>query len=162
MSKPKDFNEGLDKFGEFHQLSPKKVGSFGNSFKIPTTAYCVGEATCTYYRSKKWDNVMHEYYHDHEGGVKVYSSLPVEKYNCIKTFVPKYCQVSTLIKLGDNIGLDFIDLDNEERQLKITKPFPELYCNPTGNCLYIVDEKTVLVALLWGGHLSVQKRGIVG
>ena len=47
-------------------------------------------------------------------------------------------------------------------EAKVTKPYPELYTIPSGHALIVVQAKRKVLALIWGGKLRVERRGIVG
>ena len=66
-----------------------------------------------------------------------------------------------LVRLGLCLGFGFED-DNGEHEAQATSPLPELYCSTTGRTLLVVQSKRELVALIHGGALGVEARGIVG
>ena len=66
-----------------------------------------------------------------------------------------------LVRLGLCLGFGFED-DDGEHEAQATSPLPELYCSTTGRTLLVVQSKRELVALIHGGALGVEARGIVG
>lgn len=66
-----------------------------------------------------------------------------------------------LVRLGMCLGFAFED-DDGEHEAQATAPLPELYCSTSGRTLLVVQNKRELVALIHGGALGVEARGIVG
>lgn len=158
--KPQDFDKALQLFDTFTKLDPEKIGSFASSFKIPTKMYLLGSMEWTYYESKKWENKMHAYKHEHEAGVKIYT--PQNTGGVSMTVNEDLRTVKTLVRLGGCLGVDYKDLNGELNEIVATKPYPSLYSIPNGNCLLIIQGKSKLIAIIAGGRLDVTARGIVG
>lgn len=155
----------LRKYLEFHQQEPRKVGQFHRDLKIPETATLVGDAVNVLYRSDKLnpttleDEGWIDYIHDHEGGVKVYRC---DEPDGIRTRVPsKFRGATELTWLGDCLGFAFRDFDGKEVEAKGEAPLPELYTVPSGRCLLVIQGKRKILAMIWGGRLGVEARGIV-
>lgn len=153
----------------FHQHDPRKVGDFHRELVIPDTAMCVGDAVNVLYRSDKLnpttgqDEGWIDYIHDHKNGVKVYrcdraaESLEL----AVERTVPSWLRnVRELTWLGDCLGFAYHDGDREH-EARGTKPLPELYTTPSGKALLVIQGKRRLLALVWGGKLGVEPRGIV-
>jgi hypothetical protein len=164
---PEPDQRARDLFVEFHQFEPEKIGSFHRSFKIPKHAYHVGEAKKMFYASDKLNPETSEdegwihYVHDHEGGVGFY--LPGRNSGGDYVDVPDWvCDIDTLVRIGDCEGYEFEDLDGDTIEAKGTKPLPEWYAIPSGRALFVVQSKRRVLALLWGGDLDVEWRGVVG
>lgn len=156
-------------FETFHQFDPEDVGSFRKGFKIPKQAWYVGEAKTMYYTSDKLNPISGEdegwisYYHPHEGNVRLYvSEAPDEEIGELRN-IPKWIHdTKALTRLGDCEGFDFIDLEGNEREAKATKPYPEWYAIPSGKALLVIQSKRDVLAIIWGGDLDVEWRGVVG
>lgn len=158
---PADFSEGVNKFLEFHALEPSKVGEFAKSFKIPKKTYRVGEAEWIAYRSTKWEGKHNSYMHEHELGVYTHRADAPNPGPYESVITPEWIlEARTLIRLGDCLGFSYYHNGSTEARMK--RPYPELYCVPSGKALIIVVDKASVAVLLWGGMLDVTARGIVG
>lgn len=156
-----------DLFVEFHQFEPTDIGEFSVAFKIPEHVYHVGEAKKMYYASNKLNPETSEdegwihYVHDHEGDVGMH--LVDDASGGEPVVVPAWIRdVDALVRIGDCEGFEFVDLDDELVEAKGTKPLPEWYAIPSGRALLIVQSKRHVIAILWGGDLDVEWRGVVG
>lgn len=163
MKEPKDIDAGIHKFLEFHQLEPKSVGHFASSFKIPGWATYVGAPAWVAYKSDKWTGKNERYIHEHELGVKCCVAKGSEITEGPIISIPSYVtSVRTLVRLGACLGFAYVGFDGEEIEAHVSKPFPELFCIPSGRALVVVDKKTEFCAVMWGGSLDVTQRGIEG
>lgn len=157
---PDDMSQGLQLYAAFHQLDYKKIVQFPN-LVIPAKAYHSGQATWTYYESKKWEGTTHGYKHEHESGVKIAwtdQSEDADKLINVPEFIRK---TKTLVRLGAYIGGEYEDFDGDIIDVDVSKPYPDLFSIPDGTALLIIDAQGV-VAIIWGGNLNVTARGIVG
>lgn len=158
----------VDKYIEFHALEPREVGQFPASFKIPAEVQLAGDAVHVLYRSGKVDPATDrkpkrplDYIHDHKKGVKVYRADA--HYSQRQKRTPKWIrETKALVLLGQCLGFAYRDGDGYEVDGKASSPYPELYTTPNGRCLVVVQDKRRVVALIWGGTLGVERRGIVG
>lgn len=153
-------------YEDFHKFEPKEIGEFNPSFEIPREAIYVGDGIDVMYRSDKLEPWTHidegiiDYIHKHKKGVKVYRTDrnavgPVRK-------VPKRIwDVGELVCLGKSLGFTYQDHEGAEIQADVRPPLPELYATPDGKALLIIERKRKVVALIWGGKLDVEPRGIV-
>jgi hypothetical protein len=150
----------------FHQFEPVDVGDFPSGFRIPKVASYVGTATVMYYTSDKLNPETLEdegdvrYYHDHKEGVRTYliGSREGEARN-----IPKWIWgADALVRLGDCDGLDYEDFDGETREMRSTGRKPEWYCVPSGKALLVIQDRRRVLAVVWGGELRVEDRGVVG
>jgi len=153
-------------YEDFHKFPPKKVGEFNPSFEIPREATFVGDAVDVMYRSDKLEPMTHidegwiDYIHEHKSGVKVYRTD--QKADGPTRKVPKWIWgTKQLVRLGDSLGFTYRDHDGYEVEAGVREPLPELYATPNGKALLIVERKRKVVALIWGGKLDVEPRGIV-
>ena len=155
---PSGMSRGLQKFMEFHKLEPKQCGEFSQSLVIPPQLYLAGPGKWITYRAAKWENKNHDYIHEFEKGVKVC----VTARKGPPTVVPRTIRGSTtLVKLGKCLGFCFVDRDGNDVEAKVSRP-PELYTTTSGRALLVVEDKRKLLAVIWGGKLAVEARGIVG
>ena len=158
MSEPRDFKKALERYARFHDLSPNDAGRTRLT-TLPDKLNCAGTANWVAYRSAKWTGKFENYIHDHEVGVHCY--MPRGKGELVE--VPSWIRaVETIVRLGDCLGFSYDDVNGDEVEAKVSRPYPELYCTPDGDCLLVVAAKRKLVALMWGGYLSVEPEGIVG
>lgn len=160
-----------DKFREFHRKEPHRFGAFADELEIPMEARCLGKAKHVLYRSSKKDPETGRpvpapinYIHEHDAGVHVY--VPTDAEVDVGTDdiepVPDFMlETNELVLLGTSLGFMFVG-DDGEHEVEATKPMPELYCTPCGRALVIVQDKREILALIWGGGLGVEARGIVG
>lgn len=151
----------------FHRFAPKKIGEFHPSFKLPSKVNVQGKAVDVLYRSDKTDpetlkkprGGTQDYIHEHDSkGVMLY--LPRGPGKTIDT--PDWIRdAKALTKLGLCLGFKF-ERDGKVVEAKGKRPLPELYTTANGKCLVIVQDKRDVLALVWGGKLDVEPRGIVG
>lgn len=155
---PPDLSRGVKKFLEFQDLDPSDIGTFAPSLKIPAEINLAGKATSISYRSKKWRDPA-DYIHRHKDGVRV--GLTFEQGRKVK--VPAFIRnAKTLVKLGEMLEVTWEDPnDGEEYSIEGKRPLPELYCIPSGKALIVIEGKRKLLAIIWGGKLDVEDRGIV-
>ncbi len=153
-------------FEEFHQFEPTSVGEFHGSFRIPQRANYVGEAKKMFYSSDKLNPETSEdegwipYFHEHTGNVRMYL---VGDVGGEERTIPKWIyEVPALTRLGDCEGFEYTDFAGELVKAKGTKPLPEWYAVPSGKALLVVQDKRSVLAILWGGKLDVEGRGVVG
>lgn len=150
----------------FHRFAPRKVGEFHPSFKIPSRVNKQGPSVDVLYRSDKVDPETLkkprrplDYIHEHDSkGVHTY--LPRGPGQVVE--VPDWIRNATaLSKLGSCLGFKF-KRDGQVVEAKGKRPLPELYCTANGKALIIVQDKRDVLAIVWGGKLDVEPRGIVG
>ncbi len=154
-------------FETFHQFEPVEVGDFHAGFSIPREANYVGEAKTMYYSSDKLnpetgedEGVIH-YFHEHEGGVRMYVTDDSRDGEWRK--VPKWIfGTKALVRLGDCEGFEYTDFDDETTKAEATGKPPGWYCIPSGKALLVVQDKRQVLAIVWGGGLNVEWRGVVG
>jgi len=152
------------KYVQFHQHEPKKTGTFHPSLVIPETIICVGDAQNILYSSDKLNPTTGEdegwidYIHKHDGGVKIY----MPRSDGTEHKVPASIRgVTELTWLGKCLGFSYRDIHGKACEAKGTEPLPELYTVPSGRALLVIQSRRTLLAMIWGGRLGVQPRGIV-
>lgn len=152
-------------YEDFHKYSPNKIAPFPASVKIPQEVVCIGPAVHILYRSAKCDPITYlkpngpiDYIHEHKAGVKVY--LVGDKEEGPLRKVPRYIRgVEEITFLGKCLGFAFLD-EGETIGAECTSC--ELFAIPSGKALLIIEKKKKLLAIIWGGKLNVEPRGIVG
>ncbi len=158
-----DREAAVDKYREFWRVEPTAIGEFAADFKIPRRARKVGPAKWVTYRSGKTDPETLkkprrpvDYIHHHDKGVTHYITTGAP--NCD---VPEFlanCQALTL--LGQCLGYEFQE-NGVAREAQGVDPLPELYTTPNGQALIVIQDKREILAMIWGGDLGVEGRGIV-
>lgn len=150
-------------FRRFHTRDWRHEGDFHPDLEIPEHVELLGAGVKTDYRSDKLnptdgqDEGWIDYTHDHDAGVRMYR--PVRGGGDV--LVPAWIRnVSELTWLGKCLGLSYRD-DRGTHEAPGTEPLPELYAIPSGKALVVIQGKRSVVALIWGGRLGVERRGIV-
>jgi len=150
----------------FHRYPPRKIGEFNSSFKIPPRVFKQGKSINVLYRSGKVDpetlkkprNPV-DYIHDHDPGVCTY----LVDGDGDDVAVPHWIRdVDALVLIGKCLGFAFEGPDGESVEAQGKQPLPELYATTNGRALLVIDGKRTLIAIIWGGKLDVEPRGIVG
>lgn len=165
---PSRANAAIDKYREFHQKDPKTIGEFARGFAIPTHVLEIGDAKNVLYRSDKLDPETLEqperpinYIHDHDPGVCVYE--PCDDGDADASTVPYWiAECEALVLLGTCLGFAFEVEGGELVEARVRAPRPELYTTPCGRALLVIQSKRKVLAMMWGGSLGVEDRGIVG
>lgn len=167
MSKYNPSDKALGLYKKFWKLDPRRVGAFGSGFRIPKRAHLAGEAVHVMYRSGKCDPLTYQkperpidYIHEHDKGVRVYRCDSEATGPLVD--VPQFItSVTELVLLGQNLGFCYHDDTDTDIEALPRRPYPELYSIPSGKALLVVQDKIDVVALIWGGRLDVEGRGIV-
>lgn len=166
---PDEREAAVERYKTFHRYDPKDVGEFPASFAIPAKMKCAGPAKWTTYRSGKVDPATLKlpkrpvnYIHEHDAGVHVYVPVDDDDFDGKTVTVPReFREVGALTKLGESLGY-CVKVDDDELEAESVAPLPELYCSSDGKCLYVVQDKREVLAMIWGGALGVFARGIDG
>jgi hypothetical protein len=159
---PDDIAAAREKYEEFHRHKPKKIWE-GKSI-IPAKVRLLGKAKAVLYRSDKNDpdtgravKKPINYIHDHDAGVKAYTPAVGGDVD-----VPSFIKdVEAVVVLGKCLGFDFED-DGRTREAKGIRPYPDLCATPCGKALLVIQDRREVLAIIWGGGLGVEARGIVG
>jgi hypothetical protein len=156
----------VGKYIQFHRHDPHKIGEFHRDLAVPRTVVCVGEAVDVLYRSDKLNPTTGEdegwidYVHDHSSGVMIYRCD--RRAQGTEVEVPDWIRNErALYWLGDCLGFAFRGPDGKRVEAKGTNPLPELYAIESGRALMVIQGKRTVLALIWGGSLGVEARGIV-
>ena len=159
--------KAMRRYVGFHQHDPKHVGQLAKGLRIPATAILIGDAVHVLYKSDKLnptpgvDEGWIDYIHEHDGGVKVYRCDARGRSAGVPRAVPEWLQhADDLVWLGQCNGFAYED-DAGTHEVKGTRPFPDLFCTPSGKALLVIQSRRTLLALFWGGRLGVEPRGIV-
>lgn len=154
-------------FETFHQFEPRDIGEFRRGFSIPREATYVGNARVMYYTSDKLnpttgeDEGVIEYFHDHKDGVRMYVTDPHTEGEVRN--IPKWIRdTQALVRIGDCDGFEYEDFSGEVQKAEATGRKPEWYAIPSGKALLVIQDKRRVLAIVWGGKLNVEWRGVVG
>lgn len=167
-----DVKNASDLYEDFHRYEPRDIGEFAPSFRIPSHVYKQGRAVDVLYRSLKTDpetlkrpRKPVDYIHDHDSRGVVTHLVDGDGE---RVATPDWIRSATaLTMLGQCIGFSFEGRDGEPVQAKGQRPLPELYAVQTGGwspkaALLVIQDKREVIAIIWGGKLRVEPRGIVG
>ena len=153
-------------YESFHRYAPKKIGEFNPSFAIPSHVHKQGKSINVLYRSTKVDpetlkkpRKPVDYIHDHEPGVHTYLTKGAGERVAVPAWIR---ELAAITLLGQCLGFEFENPDGKVVNAEGRAPLPELYATPNGKALLVIDGKRTLIALMWGGKLDVEPRGIVG
>lgn len=128
---------------------------------IPKRVCFVGEALKVMYRSNKWKQGTHNYEHDHEGNVQV--CRPARPGERADTAVPQEFQTAAVSRIGQFLGLHY-RLPNGEEVEQGPEQGDMLYqaaTNQGRTALFVINRKTRIDCVIFGGWLNVEARGIV-
>lgn len=156
----------VTKYRQFHQFGPTKIGEFRDGFQIPREARLAGPARNVMYRSDKLnpatgnDEGVIDYIHEHGTGVIVYRT-DAECGGELRAVPPWLQRVTSLVRLGQCLGFEY-EAPSGVVEATVEPPLPELYTITTGRALLVIQNKRRICALIWGGNLRVESRGIVG
>ena len=170
-------SNAVGKFRDFWKHDPTKVHVASGSFRVPEEAVYVGDAIHVLYRSAKHDPVTYEpvrkpidYIHEHGKGVKVYRppgpgvpSGPLVRMPAKVTSINAGAGASkttSLVLLGECNGLEYDDGEQTYEMIGAA-PLPELYCIPSGRALLVIQSRRTVKAIIFGGRLGGEPRGIV-
>lgn len=157
----------LHLYRQFHSFEPVDVGSFKRGFRIPRRGYLVGCGLTMFYSSDKLnpetavDEGEQRYYHEHGAGVSV--CLMSSRQGGRRVSIPSaIINARALVRLGRCDGYDYEEPGGELVEARAVEPAPEWYCIPSGDALLVVQDRRNCLAVLWGGGLNVEARGVVG
>lgn len=167
-------DDARDLYENFHQYEPVKIGEFAADFRLPQRVYQQGKAINVLYRSMKCDpetlkkpRKPVDYIHDHDSpGVMTY--LVDGEGELVE--VPDWIQKTTALTcLGKCLGFAFEDPNGKKIDAEGTAPLPELFAIQVRDgwfkkkaALLVIQDKREVIAVVWGGRLRVEPRGIVG
>jgi hypothetical protein len=166
MSRANQLYEG------FHKYGPKSRTRAPSSFRIPRSVRPMGKALYVLYSSPKFNPLTYEdegnnkYIHEHDSsGVQVYLCDG----RTTKSVPSAVARAQELVCLGKCLGLAYEDSSGDENKATFDSRKVEWYAapNPTRTCpkghaLLVIEQKKRVLAMVWGGKLRVEPRGIVG
>jgi hypothetical protein len=166
---PEAARAAIDKYIEFHRYEPKKVGSFPAAFRIPEQMHLAGRARWVTYSSTKVDpetlkkprNAI-SYIHEHDAGVNAYLPSAADADGGVVDVPGRFLNIEALTRLGVCLGFCFEDANGEKCEAEGSSPMPDLYTTPDGKCLLVIQSRSKVLAMMWGGGLGVFARGIDG
>jgi hypothetical protein len=167
---PDDVEDAIQMWETFNQLDWRKAAPFAPSLRIPDRLVVLGAAEYVMYRSAKRDPETGrvprkpvDYIHEHDANVRIAvplsSKLRLEQRRVVAppAFIRNAC---TLARLGQCLGFAYHH-GRELEEIEASSPYPELYAIASGKALIVVHAKSTLEAVIWGGRLDVESRGIV-
>lgn len=164
-------SRAVRKYVDFHQQEPVKIGRFHPDLERVLrvgTATWVGVAENVFYRSDKLnpttleDEGWIDYIHDHDRDVHTYRLDAAAGELGPERKIPAFIRnTHELTWLGFCLGFDYEGHDGKRVGARGKKPLPDLFCTPNGKALLVIQSKRTLLALMWGGRLGVEPRGIV-
>jgi len=161
--------DAFAKYVEFHRFEPKRIGEFARSFAIPQRVYRAGSAKWVIYQSAKVDpSTLRKprrpvnYIHEHDAGVVAYLTRASDADGDGTDVPQRFRDVDALARLGHCLGFCFEDADGVQHEAKGSRPLPDLYATPDGKCLLVIQSRSKVLAMMWGGGLGVFARGIDG
>lgn len=165
-----DLEQAVSLWETFNGLDWTEIGAFEPSIRIPEKMVVLGAAEHVCYRSKKRDPETWrvpqravDYIHEHGKGVRVCvpMSSKLREPGDRMIQVPLYIRgVSALARLGECLGFAFRD-KGEVIEVDGKRPLPELFSVASGKALFIIQDRAKVEAIIWGGRLDVEARGIV-
>ncbi len=157
--------DAVEMYTRFHRLEPTDIGEFAASMEFPARVRKLGKATWVTYRSGKVDpetlkkpHGTLDYIHEHDAGVETFD-LQGKADTDVPSFIRK---TEALCRLGELLGFGWKDGEDVEREAESKTPLPVLYTIPSGKALVVVQDMREILAIMWGGGLGVEGRGIVG
>jgi len=162
VTQPKGLRQAVEVFEDFHSFDHRNVGAFDSRMRIPAAVWVSGPCKYVTYKSDKWNEGMHEYIHTVTSFPRVKMGLSVQRPGSQRIAVPKKIQeVEALTFIGRCTGYSYVDGDGEPVEAT-TSAQHEWYWSPSARALFVVQSKRTVKAVVWGGSLNVEPRGIVG
>ncbi len=153
----------VDKYKEFHRYEPSQLFEL-DGLVIPKRVTVGGKGKWVTYRSAKVDPSTLkrprrpvDYIHEHNAGVIYYLPDGAKDVEVPRAFR----EATALVELGTCLGFMFVK-DGRDVEAKAQRPMPTLCCTPDGKCLIVLQDRSEVLAMAWGGALGVFGRGIDG
>jgi hypothetical protein len=165
VTRRRDNPPGLDaairSFEGFHAYDSKEVGQFPASMRIPEYVQVLGPCTYVTYRSDKWNDGSHDYVHEIESYPRVLVGLVGGRQGKRRKVPQRIGNDATLVQVRTSaIGFGYTDGAGEKIDSTVRRC--TWFWHPRGKALLLVREMRQLVAIIWGGKLGFEDRGIVG
>ncbi len=157
--KPPGLDRALGVFEGFNKYDAKDIGTL--PFSIPAEIYLGGPCVWVTYRSDKWSDGTHDYIHKIESYPRVKCGL-VARRTSKRVKVPQRIQGDQTLTMIGLRALGFAYMDDAGDEIEAKTPDSQWFWSSKGRALLAVQEKRKLVAIIWGGDLDVEARGIVG
>jgi hypothetical protein len=161
---PPDFERAAAVVEDFNDRDLRGRGRFTRTIAIPAELPLGGPVTWLTYRSDKWNDGTHEYIHKITSQPHVRVAIPGHPGTPVR--IPqKIRDAVTLSQIGMRaLGFAYKDPSqgDEEVEAKIRGGKAAWYWSPTAKALYLIENRSKLLAVIWGGKLDVEPRGIVG
>lgn len=164
------YAKAVRKYAQFHRFDPDVVTD--TDFEVPAQMRIAGAAKNVRYASPKIDPTtlkfprlgVQGYAHDHDAGVNAYLPLSTKGAKQAVVDVPPFIrQATALVQLGHCLGFDYAaQVVNYGTYPQNMTRCPGLFTTDCGHALLIIDKFQRLQAIMWGGSLRVEARGIVG
>jgi hypothetical protein len=153
-------SQAIKTFEGFNEYPSKGASKFAREIVIPERMPSPGPCRWVTYRSDKWNNGTHDYIHTITSYPRVKCAMAGENYETVK--VPaKVRNATTLTQVGLRaLGFAF-EYDDDEYEASVPAG-TEWFWSQTARALYLIQNKRKLIAVIWGGKLNVEPRGIVG
>jgi hypothetical protein len=144
----------------FHAYDSDEVGML--DIDIPASVLYGGPATWVTYASDKWEDRSHDYIHTITSQPRVFCGLAGAGAGRRRKVPNKIRKTTVLAQLGLRaLGFAFIGPDGDELEVRCPRG-TRWFWSPQGKALLAVEKKKRLLAVIWGGKLDVEPRGIVG
>lgn len=159
---PPSARSGIAGFARFHNFDPKRV-EYSSLANIPKTICVVGYCEWVTYRSDKWREGTHDYIHEITSYPKVVVGVVGSTDGQIRK-VPKRIQNTRSVSLiGKCLGWGHMGIDGDgEGQEARPRGNYEWWWSSPGKALIVTHNRRKVVAIVWGGELNMEARGIVG
>jgi hypothetical protein len=147
-------------FESFNDYPSKGTFKFDREIVVPERMPVAGPCKWVTYKSDKWGDGTHDYIHKITSYPRVKCALVGGDFP-ERTIPAKIRSAKTLSQIGLRaLGFAY-DQDGEEVEAKVPRG-TEWFWSQSGRALYLIHNKRKLVAVIWGGKLNVEPRGIVG
>jgi hypothetical protein len=168
---PDDVEDAIAMWETFHQRDWNKVGEFYPRMKLPERLVVLGKAEHVMYRSNKREPESGripkrplDYIHEHDENVRIAvpfsSKLKLADQRKAVALPRVLSSATTFARLGFCLGFAYSHR-GEVLEVEARRPLPELYAIASGKALLVIQDKCKIEAIIWGGRLDVESRGIV-
>lgn len=159
-ARPPGVSQAAETFEGFNEYEAKGAYRFAKEIVVPDRIPIAGPCKWVTYKSDKWNDGTHDYIHTITSYPRVKCGLLGYDYPT-KIVPAKVRDVTTVTQIGLRaLGFAF-ERDGEEFEAKLPTG-TEWFWSQTGRSLYLIQKKRKLVAVIWGGELNIEPRGIVG
>ena len=154
----KDADRAARIFEDFHARDAKKFGELG--CEVPQSMRLLGACRWVTYRSDKWNDGTHDYIHKIESFPRVRVAVPGRGGDRV-SMPAKVRETQVLTQIGlSALGFAYGD-DGDETEASLPRG-AQWFWSERGRALLAIQSKKKLLAVVWGGALQIEPRGIVG